>query len=155
MKDILGYGGLYQISKDGEIWSVPRSNSQGRKDGGFFLKQDVGKNGYRRVTLFKGGKKKRFLVHRLVLLTFKGVCPEGKEGCHIDGNKANNHVENLRWGTKSQNNSEDRNQHFSYSSRFPGVRVTKNGKYEARIQKNRKQIQIGTFSNEEEAHENT
>jgi DNA-binding transcriptional regulator YiaG len=43
------------------------------------------------------------LVHRLVLLAFVGPCPPGMEGCHNDGNPANNRIENLRWDTHDAN----------------------------------------------------
>jgi hypothetical protein len=49
-------------------------------------------------------------VHRLVLTAFVGPCPIGMEGCHRDGDKANNRLSNLRWGTP-KSNSEDRVRH--------------------------------------------
>lgn len=42
-------------------------------------------------------------VHVLVLLTFVGPRPRGKEGCHNDGNPTNNRATNLRWDTRSAN----------------------------------------------------
>jgi len=36
-------------------------------------------------------------VDHLVLLAFVGPCPEGYECRHLDGDPANNHVDNLRW----------------------------------------------------------
>ena len=41
-------------------------------------------------------------VHRAVALAFLGAAP-GKQVDHIDGNKDNNAVENLRWVTGSEN----------------------------------------------------
>lgn len=49
------------------------------------------------------GRKKTRRVHRLVLLAFVGPCPEGMEGCHNDGNPANNVLTNLRWDTRYEN----------------------------------------------------
>ena len=46
------------------------------------------------------------LVHRLVLLTFVGPCPDGMEGCHNDGNPKNNNVSNLRWDTRKNNRAD-------------------------------------------------
>ncbi len=43
------------------------------------------------------------ITHRLVLEAFIGVCPEGKECNHKDGNKLNNRLENLEWVTRSEN----------------------------------------------------
>src|SRR5699024_9822191 len=42
-------------------------------------------------------------VHSLVAESFIGARPEGMEVCHSDGNKTNNHVANLRFGTSSDN----------------------------------------------------
>ena len=42
-------------------------------------------------------------IHRLVLEAFVGPCPEGHEGCHRDGDKLNNRLDNLYWGTRHEN----------------------------------------------------
>ena len=49
------------------------------------------------------GKTNRMQVGRAVLLTFKGPPSPGDECCHNDGNPANNHLDNLRWGTRQEN----------------------------------------------------
>lgn len=56
------------------------------------------------------GRRKKFLVHRLILLTFIGECPKGMECCHNDGDGLNNKLENLRWDTAA-NNQMDRYKH--------------------------------------------
>lgn len=43
------------------------------------------------------------LIHLIVLKTFVGPRPKGKEGAHNDGVKTNNNLENLRWATPSEN----------------------------------------------------
>ena len=58
---------------------------------------------YLQVTLTKDRKHFTFLVHRLVLETFVGPCPPGMEGRHSDGVPANCSLENLSWGTHSEN----------------------------------------------------
>lgn len=55
------------------------------------------------VSLCRGSKKAEFRIHRLVLETFIGPCPNGMEGCHNDGNPLNNHLDNLRWDTHKKN----------------------------------------------------
>lgn len=45
-------------------------------------------------------------VHRIVLETFVGPCPDGMEGCHNDGNPINNRVDNLRWDTRASNRAD-------------------------------------------------
>lgn len=49
------------------------------------------------------GKKSLFYIHRAVALTHIGLPLEGQEVDHIDRNKINNHVSNLRWVSRSQN----------------------------------------------------
>lgn len=61
------------------------------------------KNGYLAIVLHKGGDTKTKYVHRLVLESFTGPAPEGMECLHIDGDKTNNHLDNLRWGTRQEN----------------------------------------------------
>jgi hypothetical protein len=55
------------------------------------------------VNLCRKGIKFNFLVHRLVLEAFVGSCPDSFECCHKDGNPLNNRLENLRWGSRSEN----------------------------------------------------
>jgi hypothetical protein len=56
------------------------------------------------------GKMVWFLVHRLVLSAFVGLCPPGMEGCHEDNNGLNNWLWNLRWDTPT-GNQRDRIKH--------------------------------------------
>jgi hypothetical protein len=42
-------------------------------------------------------------VHRLVLETFVGPCPDGHEGCHRNGNRTENYLDNLYWATRARN----------------------------------------------------
>lgn len=61
------------------------------------------RNGYKRVALCRDSRRHPFQVHTLVLMTFVGSCPNGMECRHLDGNPANNHVSNLKWGTHLEN----------------------------------------------------
>lgn len=63
-------------------------------------------NGYKRVHLRKHNKTYFSRIHRLVLETFVGLCPEGMECCHNNGNPADNRLSNLRWDTKSNNQKD-------------------------------------------------
>ncbi len=61
-------------------------------------------NGYLMTTLrLAPGNYKTFYVHRLVLNAFKPEPTEKVECRHLDGNKTNNRLENLCWGTRSEN----------------------------------------------------
>ncbi len=71
--------------------------------------------GYEKVRVKFTFGWKFWFVHRLVLLTYVGPCPEGMEACHNDGDKSNNHVSNLRWDTR-KNNHKDKKLHGTHQS---------------------------------------
>ena len=84
----------YKISNLGRVWSIRRNR---------FLKERISNCGYARVALAKNGTYKHLSIHRLVALAFIPN-PENKpEVNHKDGNKLNNHVDNLEWNTSSEN----------------------------------------------------
>jgi hypothetical protein len=89
----------YRFCADGSVWSS--ISGQWKK-----LSLPVSSRGYPMVGLRdKDGKIQRCIpVHRLILEAFVGPCPEGHEARHFpDGNRANNAISNLSWGTRSQN----------------------------------------------------
>lgn len=92
-KDIQGYEGLYQISNLGNVKSIKKGIIIG----------DVIKGGYRRIPLYKNGKYKRFMIHRLVAEAFVKNPDNKPEIDHIDGNPLNNKVDNLRWCNHTEN----------------------------------------------------
>lgn len=94
MKDIPGYEGLYQITKSGEVWTVLRKK---------WMKSYVGKSGVLQLNLRKDGKATQHSVHRLVAITYIDNTENKPQVDHIDGNKQNNHVDNLRWCTNEEN----------------------------------------------------
>jgi hypothetical protein len=58
-----------------------------------------------------GWPKRRMYVHRMVLLAFRGDPPAGQPHCrHLDGNKQNNRLSNLAWGSPHEN-ALDREKH--------------------------------------------
>ena len=54
--------------------------------------------------------RRKLLVHRAVLLAFVGCPQPGHETRHLNGNPADNRLDNLVWGTPTEN-SEDRRRH--------------------------------------------
>lgn len=107
-KPAVGWEEHYEVSDHGRVRSVDRTIHY--KDGRTYLykgksmKAWKDRRGYFVVTLHSGGKKKNKFIHRLVAEAFIGPCPDGMECLHGDGNKTNNHADNLRWGTSSENN---------------------------------------------------
>lgn len=61
--------------------------------------------GYYQVHFWKDGKRKMFLVHRLVYEAFNGPIPDGLVIDHVDGCKTNNRLENLRVCTQKENSN--------------------------------------------------
>lgn len=107
-KDIPGYEGLYEISDEGVVRSKVRWINDGRRK--YLKKEKIIKpdkhifNGRLRVMLYKNGVRRKHSVHRLVLETYIGPCPDGKICCHKDDNYLNNTVDNLYWGSVKDNN---------------------------------------------------
>ena len=99
-KAIENYEGYYEISNFGNV----RNSRTGRT-----LKLNDRGNGYFCCTLSKNNIRKNQSVHRLVAKAFIDN-PEGKQEVnHIDGNKFNNHVDNLEWTTRSENETHAMN----------------------------------------------
>ena len=75
-------------------------------------------------------------VHQLVLLTFRGKCPQGYESRHLNGDKLDNRLINLRWGTPQENHA-DRILHGTSGRKFTAeqiqvIRTWRNGPFSAR-----------------------
>jgi hypothetical protein len=97
----------YHICDDGRVFSTkvsPRYNKKGELR---LVKPRTHPSGYLYYGLFVGeGQDKQRLWrrgHRLVYETFGGKIGEGREIDHIDGNKHNNDITNLRAITRSEN----------------------------------------------------
>lgn len=68
------------------------------------MKGHIDRCGYREVLLSENGKTRGFLVHRLILSTFKPIeNMDNYDVNHINGIKTDNRVENLEWCTRSEN----------------------------------------------------
>ena len=100
---IPGYAGAYEASDHGRVRALDRITDRGRKWRGQMLTPASMPRGYQVVTLWRDGKQKTALVHRLVLFAFVGPEPEGMEGLHKNGNPYDNSLGNLAWGTHSEN----------------------------------------------------
>ena len=94
--DIINYEGLYKIYSNGDVLGLKRNK---------FLKPFKNTIGYLQVELWKDGKGKKFLVHRLQGIHFIPN-PENKSCIdHINRDKLDNRIENLRWATHEENMS--------------------------------------------------
>ena len=85
----------YKISNYGDIFSI-KSNKM--------LHPALDGNGYYRATLISNDNKRRYISpHRLLYDTFKGINDENNVIDHIDRNKTNNNINNLREASLSEN----------------------------------------------------
>jgi hypothetical protein len=111
-KDIPNYEGLYYATIDGKIFSHGKTLKFGRNERKTMAKekkQSTHNQGYLRVVLSHGRINKGFLVHRLIAMVFLPN-PENKPMVnHKDGNKKNNHVSNLEWCTRKENELHAKN----------------------------------------------
>lgn len=107
-KDIPEYEGIYEVSNDGRVRTHKDKTTYTKMHGirkwkQRELKEKNPKGRDVRVSLYKNGKEKSFLVHRLVAYAFIPRV-EGKDDInHIDGNPRNNNVENLEWCNCTEN----------------------------------------------------
>ena len=102
-RDVVGYEGVYEVSSDGQVRSVERLDSRGRRRAARPRALTRQKSGHLVVALSRNGAQKSIGVHRLVLQAFVGPCPEGMEACHWNDVPDDNRVENLRWDTRAAN----------------------------------------------------
>ena len=117
------------------------------------LKPILGSHGYFVVNLYKQGKAKQHCIHVLVAHEWV-VNPDSKRNVdHIDGCKTNNHFENLRWATHTEN-AQNMKIRANTSSVYKGVAFHKpNRKWRTQLTFDGKVRHIGYFETEREAAE--
>lgn len=149
-KDVVGFEGLYLVSNLGKVRSLVRGTKLIDKSEGIMAKTKH--KGYEYVNIWKDGKCKKGIVHRLVAQAFIPN-PENKPCVnHKDFNRSNNSVENLEWVTYREN-IRHRNDACDFTSKYFGVCLDKaSSKWYAGITHNKKQKALGYFETEYEAH---
>jgi hypothetical protein len=93
LRAIQGFPG-YSVTDDGKVWSSKRHR---------WMKTRPNHYGHRMVMLSLCGNYRPYRVHRLVLFAFRGQPEPGQVARHLNGNPADNRVENLVWGTQQEN----------------------------------------------------
>jgi hypothetical protein len=131
-KDIPEYEGLYQVSSFGNVKSLDRvviRQVRDRKDmfiNGRKKKPAICKSSrYYRLALYKNSKGKNYRVHQLVAMAFLGHKPNMYEVVvdHIDGNRLNNNLDNLRLVSPWENNKST-----LYEQKYIGITYHKRAK---------------------------
>lgn len=90
---------------------------------------------------------KQYFAHRVIWEMNNGPIPEGQEIDHIDGNKSNNCIENLRLANRSQNCA---NREGWSKSGLPRGLFFERGRIRAQLTVNGKMIYLGMFSVEDQ-----
>ena len=103
-RPVPGFEGRYEVSDDGQV-KVLRGDGRGRFNQDRILKLGATTTGYRQVLLYPGDGAPYVArrVHHLVLEAFDSPRPLGAFGRHLDDDRLNNHIENLAWGTRTEN----------------------------------------------------
>ncbi len=109
----------YSVTKDGRVWSKKRTITKGG-----WLRQTTQNSGHLVVGLCKSGKRHIRAIHQLVLETFVGLRLNGMQCRHLNGNPADNRLENLKWGTSSEN-TQDAIKHGTQVKHWLGKRGEK------------------------------
>lgn len=124
------------------------------------MRSTIDRDGYDTFTTAVGGNRKRLRAARAFYEAYHNIIIErDMEVDHIDRNRSNNHISNLRLVTRLQNRknmaTSDRNkQHSPYKSvyQFHGKRACKNGRnFQAQIIVDNKYIYLGRYFTAEEA----
>jgi hypothetical protein len=109
------------------------------------------RNGYYHINLRKNGKMKHHNIHRIVANTFIPNIENKKCVDHIDSNRLNNTISNLRWASY-QENQFNTSLNSNNTSGIKGVWFNKiRNKWYAQIYLNYKRIHIGYYDNIEDA----
>jgi hypothetical protein len=132
----------YEISNLGNIRNIKTNK---------ILKNSINSNGYKITSMFKNNKFKKHYIHRLIALTF--IPNPDKKKCvdHINNNRLDNDINNLRWVTLSENSHNAKLSTLNTSG-VKGVYWNKeNNKWHAQIRLNCKKYHIGYYEEKEEA----
>lgn len=136
--------GLITWKGDRFCWNGRRKHCASGAEAGT-LRRD----GYR--SIFIDGKS--FLAHRVAWLLAHGAWPDGDID-HIDGNRQNNRIENLRDVSRRTNlqNRRAAGSHRKHGSLLGAAWHASTGKWRALIKHEGRQVSLGYFATEQEAH---
>ena len=115
-RPVPGFENCYEVSENGDV----RSRRTGQ-----VLAKCPHSGGYVMSHLYVGGVRTAMTNHRIVAEAFLGKRPEGLEVMHLDGDKTNNRIENLRYGTHAEN-ERHKSEHGTHQigERNPGAKLT-------------------------------
>ena len=134
----------YEISDHGNIKNITTHK---------MLSPNIRSTGYYFIELYDNKIRRTKAIHRLVAEAFLDNHDNKRCVDHIDRNKLNNHVNNLRFATDSENGM-NRSKPSNNTSGTIGVSFRKDrNKWRAVIKQNGNKIHLGSFETKEEAIE--
>ena len=137
-----GFEEEYGISEDGDVYCYRLKR---------FLKTTLSQ-GYYNVKLSKEGKQYCKRLHRLLADTYISNPDNLPFIDHIDRDKTNNDLSNLRWCTRQENSMNASKSKGNTSSQYKGVCWDKQKKkWQSQIMIDGKNIYLGCFLDEEKA----
>jgi hypothetical protein len=94
----------YEVSNYGEVKRCKLCNKNRHQNVGKILSPKITSSGYKQFVLYENKEKTYITSHRLVAITFIGLPLNSNfVVSHLDGNKLNNFVGNLKWVSNSEN----------------------------------------------------
>ncbi len=152
-KPVEGWEGFYEVSDQARVKSLARRVPQGGYTVSIqdrILKQTKDGRGYLTVKLNRNGVGKTACIHRLIFLAFiDSKCT--LEIDHIDGNRLNNQLNNLRAATRQQN-GRNMAKRRNTSSAYKGVSFRKDTRvWAAYIKFQSKKVNLGCYPTQEQA----
>jgi hypothetical protein len=144
-KNIPKWEGIYQVSNAGRVKSLPRKWSPRES----ILSPAVSHDGYLKVDLKANGKREQVEINRLVALSFldRNYVTKGLVCDHIDRDRQNNNLSNLRVVTHRENSQNRR----TSKDLIGACKRSTSKRWTSSIYINGKQRHIGDFDTAEEA----
>jgi hypothetical protein len=153
-KDIPGYAGHYQVSDFGNVRSLDKFVRRRDKTTSFrkgrILKLAPNSRGYLVCSLSTNGTHRVYYIHQLIAMAFLSHKPDGLNLVvdHINNIKTDNRLENLQLVSQRYNSTKD----TKGTSKYTGVSWhSRDKKWYASIEINRKKIHLGYFTDEDAA----
>ena len=141
-RSISGYP-TYQISNIGRVRNLDNNRISKGHDNG---------SGYLKTVLCQNGEQTSFYIHRLVAQEFLDNIDNKPKVDHVDGDRKNNSILNLRWVSDGENSRNRKRNKVKLSSRYKGVYWEKgSSKWRARINKDGIDYYCGLFLDETDA----
>lgn len=125
------------------VWAKSNSN---RALAGSIAGRRQNSNGYKEIQI--DGRLHK--AHRLAWFYMHGEWPDQID--HMNGDRTDNRISNLRSVTIEHNNHNQKSAHKNNKTGLLGVSVRTDGKFQAEIRVRRKKIYLGCFSTANDAH---